>query len=327
MIKSLFLILACTFGKWLVNIMPSIKDKQSRSDYCPLMPQGAPPAVFLLFSSACFCVSLSTSREGRLWHWCSCTLEDVHLLVLAPSWPSPVFPAEKMTCTMSRAAVEPPLCLFSKHSAFSCANRVLSHCPRQKNAGKQTCLTLADCPAQSREVGRGSPWYRVERAGTGRCKVGTLCQVGGEGWAQALMWLVLAVSAGDSRKLQRLWASGFVSKSIRCFNFQVIIEIQIFYLLDEHLLDVESDVSEVFSPWWHCQYKHLNFLGTGRLIPNTFSPGLGLEWFWSMKCSMLWKDGYMRHGVCACVPHDCSAGRLLPGACSPSLLLLCYTMA
>lgn len=85
------------------------------------MPQGAPSALFLLFSSACLCVSLSVLQGQRcLWVWCSCTGEAVCLLLSASFWPCPAFSVEKITYTTSRAVVEPPLCLHNKHPAFSC---------------------------------------------------------------------------------------------------------------------------------------------------------------------------------------------------------------
>lgn len=61
-----------------------------------------------------------------------------------------------------------------------------------------------------------------------------------------------------------------------------------------------------------CQYKHLNFLGTGHLIPKTFSPGpgliLGSEMLHALK-------GWLQ-GLCLCSPWLLS--RLLrPGALLP----------
>lgn len=76
-----------------------IKAKQSRAGYCPLMPQGAPPSVFLLFYSGCFYVLLSVLKGRECsWDWRSFSGEAVCLLPSA-SFDLAPFPLLKRSCT------------------------------------------------------------------------------------------------------------------------------------------------------------------------------------------------------------------------------------
>lgn len=182
--------------------MPSIKEKQrkTRAGCCPLVPLETPLSLFLLFYSGCFCVHPKCTQRVRvlvrlvLVHWWSCLSASKF-----PFSPCPVSPAKKVTYPVSRAVGEPPLCLHSKHSCLflweqsnftaSCSQQMQTNTPVHFQGLLQT-------PSQSKEVAGGSPCGTGQRGlfrrrRLGGCRAGTIWQVGGEGWAQTLKWLVL----------------------------------------------------------------------------------------------------------------------------------------
>lgn len=84
--------------------------------------------------------------------------------------------------TISRAAVEPPSCLFSNHPACSCGSRAIAQTipGRKMQANKRVCPlpgALAGCPTEqgvNRRQPRGTGqkgWLRRSRVGG--CKAGT----------------------------------------------------------------------------------------------------------------------------------------------------------
>lgn len=133
------------------------------------------------------------------------------------------------------------------------------------------------------EVNRRQPrgtgqkgWIR--RRGVGRCKGGTSAR-----WKEndefrhwcGLSWHSQLVTAESSRGCEH---PVFCPRQLGVSIFMSWLRFRSFiYLLD---------FSEMFSPWWHCQYKYLNFLGTGHLIPIHSPQGLGWSDFgqWNASC-------------------------------------------